>query len=302
MNEINTKQNETASIDKLSAQHQLYSDAKNRLGMYLFLSIPVMILLNTAIKPAMLNDWMNLGWKFDLTELIALFALLLSSYELLFLKRYISDKKQKAAKIQEDFDCTVYDLEWNDLLCGSKECDLEIKKSSNKYLKKGKSRDTFNDWYTPDVTQLDNIKAIFVCQKESLGWDVEQRSKFNKFIFALTSVVFILSLLAGFYFEFTLKFLILSVIIPSWPAISFAVTSYNDNKEAIEDKNNLKIAAEKVEFMRVPTIKHARNIQNLIYLNRKNNCLIFNWFYKYLKDSSQEGVSYASRQLIQRLL
>lgn len=301
MNNINVRQNEQTSVDKLAAQNQLYGDAKKRLGIYLILTIPVMILLNTVAKPVLLNDWLNLGWKFDLTELVALFALILSSYELMFLKSYLSNKKNKAAKIQEDFDCTVYGLEWNDLLCGDKECEIEIKKSSDKYSNKGKCRNNFIDWYTPDVHQADQTKAIFVCQKENLGWDIEQRSKFNHFIFVIAAIVFLLSLVVGFFFEFTLKSLILSVIIPSWPAISFAISNYNENKEAIEDKKNLKSAAEKVEFINNPTIKHARNIQNLIYLNRKSNCLIFDWFYSFLRDSNQQSISYATKKLVQRL-
>ena len=301
MNGFNERQNELAAINKLAAQNQLYGDAKKRLGIYLFLSIPVMMLLNLAVKPTLLNDWFNYGWGFDLTDSIALYALLLSAYELIFLKRQISGFKQKAAKIQEDFDCSVYSLEWNDILCGDKECELEIKKSSNKYDSKGKNRNCFIDWYTPDVEQVDHTKAILLCQKENLGWDIEQRKKYIYFISLISSLVFVSSLIFGFYLEFTLKVLILSIIIPSWPAINFAITNYFENKEAIKDKKVLKSAVDKVDQIRNPTIKYVRDIQNLIYLNRKNNCLIFDWFYKYLRDTNQTGISYATKQLIQRL-
>jgi hypothetical protein len=301
MNKFNERQNEEASIDKLAAQNQLYGDAKKRLGIYLTLSIPIMILLNVAVKPILLNDTFNLGLTFDLTDSIALYALLLAGYELIFLKRKMSTLKQKAAKIQEDFDCTVYCLEWNELLSGDKECELEIKKSSDKYSTKRKNREDFINWYTPEIEKLSDNKAILVCQKENLGWDIEQRTKFNYFISIISIVVLVSSLIVGFYFEFTLKSLILSAIIPSWPAISFAISNYYENNEAIEDKKTLKLATEKVEQLRTPSVKYIRNIQNLIFLNRKNNCLIFDWFYKYHFDSNQSGISYASRQLIQRL-
>ncbi|MEJ1392968.1 MAG: S-4TM family putative pore-forming effector [Candidatus Sedimenticola sp. (ex Thyasira tokunagai)] len=302
MNKINERQNKQSSIDKLAAQNQLYGDAKKRLGVYLLLSIPLMIILNIAVKPALLNDCLNLGWTFDLTDSIALFALMLAGYDLIYLKRHISALKQKAAKIQEDFDCTVYDLEWNTLLCGDKECELEIKKSSDKYSNKGKDRAKFSDWYTPEVENIDQIKAILVCQKENLGWDIEQRTKFIYFISIVSIMVFAISLIAGFYFEISLKSLILSAIIPSWPALSFAITNYFENKEAIQEKKLLKSAVDRVEDIKIPTIKYARNIQNLIFLNRKNNCLIFDWFYEYLRNANQTGISYASKQLIQRLL
>ncbi|MDP2561183.1 S-4TM family putative pore-forming effector [Psychrobium sp. 1_MG-2023] len=301
MNNFNTNQNSDVAIDKLAAQNQLYGDAKNRLGLYLVLSIPVMILLNIIVKPLLINDTFRLGWNFDLTDSIAFYALLLTMFELVYLKPQISKLKQKAAKIQEDFDCTVYELEWNDILCDSKPCESEIKNSSDKYTKKGKSRAVFANWYTPDVEQIDQVKAILVCQKENLGWDVSQRTKFICFISSISIVVFLLSLIVAFFLDFTLQSFILSAIIPSLPAISFSITNYFENKEAIASKEKLKEATEKVENIRNPTIKYARNIQNLIYLNRVNNSLIFDWFYNYLRDSNQSGISYASKQLIQRL-
>jgi len=302
MNNFNIRQNRVESIDKLAAQNQLYGDAKKRLGIYLVLSIPIMMVLNIAIKPLLLCDWLGIGSTIDLTDSIALYALLLSAYELIFLKRKISNFKKKAAKIQEDFDCTVYDMEWNDILCGDKVCDVEIKKSSDKYIKKGKCRESFVDWYTPDVESVDHTKAILLCQKENLGWDIEQRKKYVYFISIIAFLVFASSVVVAFYLKCPVNSFILSVIIPSWPAIGFAVNSYFENKEAIENKKFLKSAVDKVEQVKKPTIKYVRNIQNLIYLNRMDNCLIFDWFYKYLWDMNQTGVSYATKQLIQRLL
>ncbi|WP_412767913.1 S-4TM family putative pore-forming effector, partial [Vibrio anguillarum] len=43
-----------------------------------------------------------------------------------------------------------------------------------------------------------------------------------------------------------------------------------------------------------PTRKTVRNVQDLIYLNRKNNALIFDWFYKIHKGTNQRAVSYAT--------
>lgn len=302
MNSFNDRQNEQASIDKLAAQNQLYGDAKARLGIYLFLSVPVVMVLNLIVKPAFINDWLGLGLTFDLTDSIALYGVLLAGYELIFLKYYMSKLKQKAAKVQEEFDCSVYQLEWNNILCGNKVCEREIKRLSDKYSSKGKDRNRLVDWYTPEVQQVDNIKAVLLCQKENLGWDIDQREKFVYFVTLLASLVFASSLIIGFYFEFTLKSLILAAVIPSWPAISFAITNYLENQEAIQDKKDLKSAVDCAAEIKSPTVKYTRNVQNVIYLNRRNNCLIFDWFYEYLRDSNQEGVSYASKQLVRRLL
>jgi hypothetical protein len=65
MSTLNERQNEQAAIDKLAAQNQIYADAKTRLGIYLILSIPVIMLLNLVVKPMFLHDWFGLGKTFE---------------------------------------------------------------------------------------------------------------------------------------------------------------------------------------------------------------------------------------------
>ncbi|WP_261815564.1 S-4TM family putative pore-forming effector [Vibrio gallicus] len=302
MNGINVRQNEPESIDKLAAQKQIYSDAKVLQGCYLFLSVPVIMLLNMLVKPVLMNDVLGLGWNNDLTNFIAIFALALTISELAWLKPTISKLKEKAAKIQEDFDCYVYELEWNDILCCNKPSGTDVREFSDKYVSKGKSRGAFDNWYTSDVEQVSKVKGILLCQNENLGWDVIQREKFVKAIIWISVVSFILSCGVAIYLAFTVKSFILNAVIPSLPLICYAITNYYENREAIESKKRLKSAAKKVEGMGAPTMKYARNIQNLIFLNRSTNSLIFDWYYDWHKNTNQRGVSYATGQLVKKLI
>jgi hypothetical protein len=302
MYSLNETQNLSESIDKLAAQNQLYGDAKELLGYYLVMSIFVILILNLLVKPAFISDWFGLGYTFDITNFIAIYALALSVYEICFLKNYVQSKKQKAAKIQEDFDCTVYGLDWNNMLCGERVCASEIEKYSRKYTSKGKSRDRFVNWYTPDINQISGNKQIRLCQKENLGWDVSQRKSYMKFLVIIALLTLMLSLVSGLVIEVSLKTLILSAIIPTWPIFSFAIQNIIDNNSAITDKTKLKYATEIVEQKKTPSTKYTRQIQDLIYLNRMNNNLIFDWYYNFYRESNQSGVSYASRKAVSRIV
>ena len=166
MTTLNERQNQPTAIDRLAAQNQVYADAKTRLGIYLVLSIPVIMILNMVVKPMFLNDWFGLGQTYDLTDSIALYAILLTAYQLVFLKNSIQNHKLKAATIQEDFDCTVYQLEWNQTMCGNKVCDSEVQKYSQKYVNKGKELSKLSDWYTPEIEQIEDVKKqIMACPK-----------------------------------------------------------------------------------------------------------------------------------------
>lgn len=300
MNQIKIRQNEPESIDKLAAQKQIYSDAKNLIGWYLVLSIPVMILLNIVVKPLLLNDSVGLG-KIDLTDYIAVFALLLTIFELALVKPKVSQLKEKAAKIQEEFDCYVLNIEWNEILCGNKPCGSDVRTFADKSDLKGNDRSKFINWYTEGVHQVDSVRAALLCQNENLGWDISQRLKYVKLVNRALVAFIVVSLCAGFYADSSLRSLILSVVIPSLPFISYAITNYHENREAIEKKKALKAATEKVDAIANPTSKYVRNIQNLIYWNRVNNSLIFDWFFEWYRDSTQRGISYATLQLVTRL-
>ncbi|EGR1345777.1 S-4TM family putative pore-forming effector [Vibrio parahaemolyticus] len=301
MNGINERQNEADSIDRLAAQKQIYSDAKLLQGWYLFLSVPMMVLLNMILKPLLLTDVFKFGVTFDLTNSIAIFALCLTIADWAWLKPTIVKLKEKAAKIQEEFDCFVYGLEWNDILCGDRPNGVDVRLYSDKYLSKKKSVDAFRDWYTSDVTHVSNVQGMLLCQNENLGWDVSQREKFVSAVFWVAVASFITSCCVAVYLDFTVKSFILNALIPSLPLIGYAITNYYENSEAIEIKKRLKSATEKVGEINTPTIKLVRNIQNLIYLNRSTNSLIFDWYYDWYRNSNQRGVSYATVQLVKKI-
>lgn len=302
MSTLNERQNHPASVDKLAAQNQIYADAKTKLGVYLTLSIPVILILNLIVKPMFLEDWFSLGVTYDLTDTIALYALLLAAYELIFLKGSIESHKLKAATIQEDFDCIVYELEWNQALCGNRVCDSEVQKYSQKYQRKGKKRSRLENWYTPEIEQLeDENNQALACQKENLGWDISQRQSFVKLIKIVVAISVLASMIAGFYYEISLKSLILSVLIPCWPALSYAIQNLFENRKALSDKEKLKNAIESAASASL-TVKDLRNIQNIIFLNRSSNSLIFDWFYTFHRESNQNGVSYASIQFAKRMM
>ncbi|MBT2916091.1 hypothetical protein AA407_17305 [Vibrio anguillarum] len=90
MTNINVRQNERISLERIAAQRQTYSEAKLRIGIYLVFSVFIMILLNFIAKPLLINDeFLNIiGFKkIDITNYIAIYALLLSFVELVYLKK-----------------------------------------------------------------------------------------------------------------------------------------------------------------------------------------------------------------------
>lgn len=299
MPNINVRQNERISLERLSAQKETYSEAKSWIGIYLVFSVFIMVLLNFIVKPLLLNDsfltFVNIQ-KIDITNHIAIYALLLSFIELVYLKKIIPSIKEKAAKIQEAFDCYALDIKWNNVICGSEVNDFDIKTASDTYQKKHPDFEGLVDWYTPSVEVLQNakIKAILLCQQENLSWDLSQRKSFVSLVKLITFTFVFVSFAFSVYYGLTVELFILSVIVPCWPLVNFCVVNNYENNETIRDKERLSAVINASITEINPTKKTVRNLQDLIYLNRKSNALIFDWFYNMKKNTNQRAVSYAT--------
>jgi hypothetical protein len=109
MNEIDKKQVETRMLNLLRARTLIYRRAKNvqAVGLIISLVFPIVGLIVSALllpsKP-----------------FIAFAALMFSFLEVLLLDRWHRTQLKNAAKLQEDFDCTVLQMDWNTFLVGNR--------------------------------------------------------------------------------------------------------------------------------------------------------------------------------------
>ena len=109
MNEIDKKQVETRMLNLLRARTLIYRRAKNvqAMGLMISLVFPIAGLIVSALflpsKP-----------------FIAFAALMFSFMEVLLIDRWHRAQLKNAAKLQEDFDCTVLQMSWNAFLVGNR--------------------------------------------------------------------------------------------------------------------------------------------------------------------------------------
>ena len=107
MNNIPQEQNTQRQLDKLAAQRQLYSDAKSLQIISVVISVPLVIAWSifVAILPKM-------------AVYAGLWGISVTFLELLIFSRLQNSTQEKAAKIQQLFDCEVLQFNWLNLNCG----------------------------------------------------------------------------------------------------------------------------------------------------------------------------------------
>lgn len=109
MNSIPATQNSPLNLDRLAAQRQLYSKAKLILGWQVCFGGPL------AVGFA----FMALSFP-TMKSFAALWGMLITLADIAWLSPWQKRLRSLAAQIQEQFDCDVLELPWNEVKVGKK--------------------------------------------------------------------------------------------------------------------------------------------------------------------------------------
>lgn len=298
MNNIPQGQNTPLQLERLAAQRQLYSDAKNIQNINIILSIPCVILWSILI--AIFSN---------LQIYAALWGLSVTLLEQAILSNWQKSLQEKAAKIQQLFDCDIFELDWSQLCSGSRPEPEIIINSDAKYRKKDPNYLELKDWYPVSVGQLPIHEARLICQRSNIWWDANQKRRYSSWIFLGLITIIIIVFLVGLIGGLTLEKFVLAIVTPLLPAIIFALRQYIDNKQAANRLDNLREHSEniwqQVINRRITPQELEREsyiLQNQIYDNRRLSPLIFDWLYSRLKQQNEEQMNKGAEVLIKELL
>lgn len=287
MNDIVEKENQTAFIDRLLAQRNLYSKAKCFSGALLVLCVlvPVVLFFVKCFIPSVCY----------ISEIVVVYGVVATILRIL-LKDTTDCYQGLAARVQQLFDTELFDLEWNKPLCGEKPCPEKIRK----YSRKG-DRSKLTNWYGELVAKLPKSTGSLVCMRTNVMYDKGLREKY----FICCVIVFALAALAvtvlGLLNNTRLWDAFLYGLVPLMPIITWFIDVFKQHFKSIKVLDNL-------YALIISTLETARGgneidnetlteIQNFIFLHRKSSYLIPDCVYNLFRSKSEEEASYGVQQV-----
>lgn len=283
------KQNETSSIRCLAAMRQFYSNAKTLFAFQVVLTTLVVILLT------LINMFHNIE------GFLATYCVLIAVADSIFFDDFIKKQKEKGAAIQEIFDTNVLKIEWNDLI---EEVDHEvIFRYSEEYKKKEPLFDSLINWYSAGIREILDDEAKIICQYSNCRYDLSLRKDFSKYILILLIVSSLSVISFALVNNLTLKKVVINIFLPLLPIIVFSIQRIKENNKSIKTLKKMKELSTKawskvVNGNHIDLTKITRQVQDCIYQNRKDSPLIFDWFYKYSRNSLENEMNYSVEQLV----
>jgi hypothetical protein len=238
----------------------------------------------------------------------ALWGIGVTLLDLVALDRWQKSLKEKAARIQELFDCDVLQLPWQELKGQRPEAEL-VAEGSSRYCRADPRYEAIRDWYAPAVRQLPIHLARLVCQRSSCWWDAKLRRRYSVSVLAalglFSTLIIGLSLRQGA----TLENFILTGITPLIPAITLAIKQFFEHNEAAAGADRLRDFSQKLwgdalhgRLAVEEVTSQSSQLQDEIFDHRRQSPLIFDWIYQRLRNEHEDLMNKGAEALVQEAL
>jgi hypothetical protein len=293
MNAIVKTENEPRQLQRLAAQRYLYSTAKHLYGTQLILAGPVAVVWAGAVA-------LSPGLK----AAAGVWGIVVSALDATVLTPWQKRLRERAAKVQETFDCDVLQLEWNYIKVGEKPDPELVKAEADKYTKIQNHFPPLEDWYPLAVSEVPLDIARVICQRANCWWDAEQRRGYARLLLGCLFVVGLAILGLGLVRGLTLEKLILAVMLPLSPALLVATRQFSEQTDAASRLDKLKGHAARMwselcaDGDRGELAHKSRTLQDEIYDNRKCNSSVFDWMFQRVRTRYESQMNYTAQQLV----
>lgn len=274
MNRITQRQNESEFIEYLKAQRVAYSQCKTY-QIFDLISILMAIVLPIIGM-----------YKSDIVNYLGAFGVLWTIIYLVT-ENYRKKKTEQGAKIQEQFDTELFEIQWNEILCKSKV-------NTDTYIDLAKEYDgnDLSNWYSLEVdSSLQKSIAVILCQRINFSWELKLRKRYVTFLIILLVAYY--GIFIGFFVAKNIGFYdILLLIAPSLSFLIYGVQNSLSLKNHIKSKNDTLSQIDEIlkkysENREIPTDSTLRQIQDIIYSERTVPEKIPDWFYKLSKSKNE---------------
>lgn len=281
------------NIELLAAQKNIYSRAKNIIGIQMILSVPVAICaaITTIVKP-------------ELNGYIALWGILIVLFDLFVFTPSVKKLQDNAARIQELFDTKVLGLDWNEISVGKRPEPELVHEEAKKHGIVEEKITGLRNWYPLIIDGIPEIFGIIISQRSNVWWDARMRRKYTLAIrVILVSIAFGL-IGYGLYEKKDMFEFLAFIVAPLAATYVFGYRQMTEHGDAADRLDMLKSFSEKIwsdalAGKDIATLMlKSRALQDQIFEHRKKNPPIFDFLFRWFRDGNEELMNKGAKTLV----
>lgn len=290
-------QNLDSNLRKVAAYCQVMTEAKQleRSRLLLVSFVTVFALLLNMVQ----LDWMADQGSFKIYALFLAVLYLFLSHTVF--DSWIDGKKEIAARIQDNFDRSIFGLSKDELPYEASVDDGYVCRKSDKYYKKQSINDV-KDWYSIKDENLPVSIQVLLCQKGNTSWDTSLRSLFS-YCLIFFSLLIVVVAMFFFLINRSSSHSIIMAVSLAVPFLDYLFLVYKKNKESLsvsKSLNNEIISAinkAKSNATEFELSVYSERIQDKFYHKRKTDLPVPNWLHKLKRKSQHRETGYETSML-----
>lgn len=215
-----------------------------------------------------------------------LFGFALPLVDTYFLAPWERRNKQLAARVQEEFDCRLFLLPWNELLAGERVGQEKLAEEVTRFEKQGYDAQDLSNWYSFDLSDLPISAGRVICQRSNTWWDSRLRKMYGRLLLGLTLTSALITIAYASLGGLDLDQYVVGMMAPLVP---FGVWTLKEIQSqwmaATEGERLLRMADEIwIALLNEPKRKQveleSRQLQDLIFKRRVSSPVNPRWLYR----------------------
>jgi hypothetical protein len=293
------KQNEAHFVRLLRARYRILGRIKVSQGIYFWIAI-ILPVISISLAYA----------KVPGQPVFALVALAATVLDMAYLDPKNKKQTRLAARVQEEFDCGVLVMPWNDFVADRHPREEEYGEFASRLFSPDREKKLL-DWHATDMRSLSSAHARFVCQCVNLWYDRTLREKYLrglKIIGVVATVLFVIAgMLAGSFWGVGVDGWILEWLVPLGPVIQWFTREIRRHSDTVGMLDHL---AKRIEAalirpsMPVPgrgADEQARMFQDAIFNHRATSPVLYDVIYFRFRDQLESGSKSYAQDLVNDL-
>jgi hypothetical protein len=207
-------------------------------------------------------------------------------------------KVSLASSIQEQFDTTVFQLPWNEVLVRQRPNGQDISRAASRY-----TDDRTRNWYPP-TRSIARPLDVVICQQSNVGWGIPVHRIWSWTIISLTVIGVVILGAIWKAASLTLPEGLDAVVVPFLPVIweIFERTRSNfasaKEKEEVQQLMLADWASALSGASRIP-IERCRLFQDQIVIIRRTNAHVPDWFDRKLRGRNERAMRTTSHDMVE---
>lgn len=210
----------------------------------------------------------------------------------------------RGANIQELFDTRLFGLQWNSVRVDAKPTPELVADRAAKYGSKPADTARLLNWYPPDAGTVPLEYGRLLCQRANAAWDARLHHRFAALLSWSAAALVTVGLFWALAAHYAMERIVLSLIVPALPLLVQLMRARQKHLDAAKDGDRVRAHLDDVwgkmvngELSPAARTYEARNVQDSIYLRRKNAPMVPSWLYHRARESYETQMQAAAAQL-----